>query len=136
MVNEGTEVISLPVFFDNDNETQDATATPDLSGVILEEIEGNDIGLPSEYWNRDVESIFLPTIDTPVSTKKHRVCLSSSRILTSPEVIQAKMEMAELKEKKAKAAQERKARAQERKLITQEKRLAKAIKSEVKNKKK
>ena len=136
MVNEGTEVISLPVSFDNDNETQDATATPDLSGVILEEIEGNDIGLPSEYWNRDVESIFLPTIDTPVSTKKHRVGLSSSRILTSPEVIQAKMEMAELKEKKAKAAQERKARAQERKLITQEKRLAKAIKSEVKNKKK
>ena len=93
MVNEGTEIVSLPVCFQHENEVQEAIATTDLSAVALQEVEKTDIGLSSEYWNTDVESMFLPKVETPVNTKK-KVGLSSSRILTSTEVIQAKKDMA------------------------------------------
>lgn len=134
LVDEGTKILSLPVGFDNENLLQDSSVPPDFSGVTLEEVKEADFDLPSNYWNTDVESIFLPKIEPPVPSKK-RIGASSSRILTSPEIIKAKREMAELKEKKAKAALERKAKAEERKLIAQEKKQAKARKVEAKEKK-
>ena len=127
MVNEGTEIVSLPVCLQHENEAQEAIAMTDLSAVALQEVEETDIGFPSEYWNMDVEAMSLCKVETPVNTKK-KVGLSSSRILTSTEVIQAKKDMAELKEKKAQAAQERKARAEERKLKAQEKKNSKSYK--------
>ena len=132
LVDENTEIITLPVSF-ADHEQEHIPS--DLSNVVLEEIEGIDTDIPTEYWNVNVESMFLPEVGTPVTKTKTKSSASSSRILTSPEIIQAKKEMIELKESKAKAALERKARAQERKKKAQEKKMAKLIKQEVKNKK-
>ena len=112
LVDESTEIITLPVCFAD----QDQEHIPsDLSNVVLEEIEGIDTDILTEYWNANIESMFLPEVGTPVTNPKTKSGASSSRILTSPEIIQAKKEMMELKENKAKAALERKARAQERK---------------------
>ena len=62
-----------------------------------------NIGLPSELWNSDIDSIFLPKTASVVNTNKSGA--SASRILTSPEIIQAEKEKAGIKKKqKAKAA--------------------------------
>ena len=115
--------VTLPVAFDGTNEH------PDLSNVSLTEVESNDVGLPSEIWNADVEALFLPEKGSPkMVTKKSNA--ASSRILTSSEILQAKAQQKLLKEQKAIAAEERKKRAQERKLKAEEKRKAKAAKME------
>ena len=55
MVNEGTEIVSLPVCFQYENEAQEAIGMTDLSAVALQKVEETDIGLPSEYWNTNVK---------------------------------------------------------------------------------
>ena len=49
MVNEGTEIVSLPVCFQHENEAQEAIDMTDLSAVALQEVGETDFGLPSEY---------------------------------------------------------------------------------------
>ena len=49
MVNEGTEIVSLPVCFQHENEAQEAIDMTDVSAVALQEVGETDFGLPSEY---------------------------------------------------------------------------------------
>ena len=119
---DGTETnVTLPVSFESTSED------PDLSNVSLTEVESNDVGLPSEIWNAEVEALFLPETGSPKVVKK-KSNASSSRILTSSEILQAKAGQKLLKERKAQAAEERKIRAQERKLKAEENKRAKALK--------
>ncbi len=89
--------------------------------------------LPSEFWNSDLETIFLPSQDRKnIGPKKSYA--TSSRILTSTEIIEAKREKVQKKEQKAKEAEERKVRAQERKKAAEEKRQAKLAKKTARKK--
>ena len=108
----GQEMLSLPVSFDNNIEIVYSQDIPDLANATLEEIT------PSPYWNADCEAMFLPeNKSNTVATKQRKTSYATmSRILTSSEIINEKREKEELKIKKAKAAEERKIKAEERKL--------------------
>ena len=102
----------------------------DLENMSLVETDISD--LPSELWTSDLESLFLPKGATETPSVRRKSSATSSRILTSNEVIQAKKEKEEQKEKKAKEAIERKARVAERKKKAEEKRQAKQTKKKTK----
>ena len=81
---DGVETnVTLPVTFEGTGED------PDLSNISLTEVESNDVDLPSEIWNADVEALFLPEKGTPKMVKR-KSNAASSRILTSSEILQAK----------------------------------------------
>ena len=122
------ETVSLPVSFE-DLHTDEI---PDLGDVTLKEV--NTEQLPSEVWNSELDAIFLPE-ETTVPQVPRKSNASSSRILTSCEIIQAKKEKEELKEQKAKAAEERKVRVAERKKVAEAKRQARLAKGVVKKEK-
>lgn len=56
MAEEGVQTLELPVIFDNEQSAENL----DLSVAKLEEVRGEDLELPSEFWNSDCEAIFLP----------------------------------------------------------------------------
>ena len=84
----GVQTLELPVIFDNEQSAENL----DLSAAKLEEVRGEDLELPSEFWNSEC-AIFLPKREkTKVVVEKKKSKASVSRILTSDEVIQAKIE--------------------------------------------
>ena len=110
MNEEGQQIITLPVCFDNVN-TEENSVLLDLSSAQLEEVL-----LPGPAWNAECESIFLPDMRISPSTKKKGESSATlSRILTSSDIINEKKEKEEIKIQKAKAAEERKAKAEQRK---------------------
>ena len=84
---DSMQTLTLPVSFDSVGQLV-VDDTLDLNNANLEEVDGTDIG---ELWNSDIESIFLPKTGSLVNTKK-KSSASASRILTSPEIIQARKE--------------------------------------------
>ena len=111
MNEEGQQIITLPVCFDNVN-TGENSVLSDLSSAQMEEVL-----LPSPAWNAVCESIFLPDMRISPSTKKKRESSATlSRILTSSDIINEKKEKKETKIQKAKAAEKRKAKAEQRKI--------------------
>ena len=124
----------MPVFFGEGSQSNIASDDLDLENISL--VEAQDTDLPSELWTSELESLFLPAGFTEVPPVKKKSSATSSRILTSSEVIQAKKEKEELKEQKAKEAIERKKRDEERKKIAEEKRQAKLARMKAKKKSK
>ena len=87
--------------------------------------------MPSEGWNSELQSIFLPEkSNSPGGQKKSNA--SNPRILTSSEISEPKKEKEQPQEQKAKAGEERNVRAQGRKLQNEKKRGEKLAKQESK----
>ena len=112
----------MPVCFND--QPKDVSDGIDYDNISLGKAQVED--LPSELWTSDLESLFLPK-EAPavVAPIRRKSFATSSRILTSSEIIQAKKEKEILKEQKAIEAIERKVRAEERKQIAEHKRQAK-----------
>ena len=128
------QTLNLPVFFGEDSQSSVTSDGLDLENISL--VEAQDTDLPSELWTSDLESMFLPAGATEVPPVKKKSSATSSRILTSSEVIQAKKEKEEMKEQKAKEAIEKKKRAEERKKIAEKKRQTKLARMKAKKKSK
>ena len=55
----GMHTLTMPVSFDNDNLSV-LDEISDLNNMSLMEVDSEDLCVPSEGWNSELESIFLP----------------------------------------------------------------------------
>ena len=98
--NGDQQTLTLPVCISDEGIMPVENSDIDLENMSLVETDISD--LPSELWTSDLESLFLPKGATETPSVRRKSSATSSRILTSNEVIQAKKEKEEQKEKKAK----------------------------------
>ena len=128
--NGDQQTLTLPVCISDEGIMPVENSDIDLENMSLVETDISD--LPSELWTSDLESLFLLKGATETPSVRRKSSATSSRILTSNEVIQAKKEKEEQKEKKAKEAIERKVHVAERKKKAEEKQQAKQTKKKPK----
>ena len=50
--------LTLPINFDNDNLSV-LDENPDFNSITVVEVDNEDLGVPSEGWNSELESIFF-----------------------------------------------------------------------------